>query len=258
MSSIIFFRSRYEYGSYSDLHRLIELSGYPLVFIDQLDAQTDNLYLLTVRNGELPENGYPDAKATIWHYNLEWSVYPPLAGITRTFSADKWFAANNGMDYLPIGSHADLALSPAVNGSRADTDVAMLAYMTGRREQVAYDMRLRGLRLAGNMWNPERDAMLRSTRAIVNVHQLDNVPALAAQRAALAAAYKLPFITETLADSGILDHTTILQSDYGNLADFVHMWTCRNDAHMLQEYGERLHYKLCVAGSFRAFVDAAL
>lgn len=52
MSNILFARPRHDYGSYADFYRLIELSGYPLVYFDEIDTASDNCYIMTMINGE--------------------------------------------------------------------------------------------------------------------------------------------------------------------------------------------------------------
>lgn len=52
MPEIIFARPRWDYNSYTDFYRLIELSGYPLIFFDEIDPDSSNCYVMTILNGE--------------------------------------------------------------------------------------------------------------------------------------------------------------------------------------------------------------
>jgi hypothetical protein len=258
MSDVTFVKTRHFYGSYSDVIQLAELSGFDLCYPDEIDAyDASKCYLILTRNGEFPADGWPGATATLWHYNLEWDEYPPLAGMTRTFSADKWFAEKIGADYLPMGSHRDLNADPDATMPH-EYDAALLAYLGPYRRGWLVNQLQQHLRLGPNAWNPERDTVLRKSRSMLNIHQREGVNAVAAQRFAVAAAYRLPVITETLNDSGIFDHTTILATDYANFVDFAQMWLCRNDGYMLQEWGERLYQLLCVDNTFEKCVNAAV
>lgn len=257
MSDAVFVRTRHVYDSYSDLVRLIELSGYPLVYVDELDADSDNTYILITRNGEVNADGYPNARARIIFWCLEWDRYPDLPGIAETWSSDRWFASTIDARYVPMGSHRDLNLDPDATTPH-EYDAALLAYLGPYRRGWLVNRLQQHIRIAPNGWGSERHRILMASRSMLNIHQREGVNAVAAQRFALAAAYKLPVITETLADAGIFDHTTILQSDYGNLVEFAQMWLCRNDGHMLAEWGERLYQLLCIENTFEKCVNAAL
>lgn len=257
MGDVVFVRTRHVYDSYSDLVTLIQLSSYPLVYVDEIDADSDNTYILITRNGEVNENGWPGARARIIFWCLEWDRYPDLPGIAETWSSDKWFAGTIDAKYVPLGSHRDLNADPDATMPH-EYDAALLAYLGPYRRGWLVNQLSQHVRIAPNAWNPERDTLLRKSRSMLNIHQREGINACAAQRFALAAAYKLPMITETLADAGIFDHTTILQTDYANFVDFVQMWLCRNDGRMLAEYGEQLHYLLCEKHTFRKCIEAVV
>ena len=73
MTNIIFARPRHHYDSYTDLYRLIELSGYPLIYFDEIDPVSDNLYVMTIVNGENMHGWHqPRAKIVLW--DLEWRL----------------------------------------------------------------------------------------------------------------------------------------------------------------------------------------
>lgn len=261
MSDIVFARTRHTYESYADYFRLIELSGFPLIYIDEIPQEgvKDNVYILTPANGEWQHGIQTDGK--VIHYQLEWCTHPndsPISppGTSETWSMDKWQSERIGARYVPIGSHPGLVHEPLHGRCQPDYDVALLSYMTNRRKQAAYDLNMRGLRIAPNGWGSERHHILRRTSAMLHIHQHDDVPGVAALRLALAAAYQLPVITEACADYGIFTHTHLLMSDYANLADFVQMWTRRNEARILEDYGRALHSLLCVEKTFRKVIEA--
>lgn len=256
MPDVIFARPRYEYGSYVDLYRLISLSGYPLVFFDEIDAQSDNCYILTMINGE-NMNGWPDARARIILYDLEWRLdgpYPRTPGVRDFWAADKWYAGQINAQYVPLGSHADLPPAPLQDCPK-QWDVAMMAYLPPRREKIVHDCAQLGVSVAPRGWGMERHDILQKTRIMLHVHQHDNAPTTAPQRWALTAAYRLPMISETVADTGIFGHTYALYSDYAHLAEFARLW--RHDGR-LNDYALALHELLCVQHNFRSCVEAAL
>ena len=256
MSNPVFVRTRHVYDSYSDLVTLIQLSGFSLVYVDELDADSDNTYVLVTRNGEVPEAGYPNARARLIHWNLEWDEYPPLAGITETWSSDKWFASTIGARYVPMGSHRDLNLHPDETTPH-EYDAALLAYLGPYRRGWLVNQLAQRVRLGPNGWGAERDVILRKSRSMLNIHQREGVNAVAAQRFAVAAAYRLPVITEALTDGGIFDRTTVLSAGYHELVDCASAWL-HGDARILNDFGDGLHQLLCIENTFEKCVNAAL
>ena len=154
MSSVIFARPRHEYGSYQDIYELIRLSGYPLVYFDEIDPTAkDKTYILTIVNGE-NQAGWPGATARIILYDLEWrsvSDYPRLPGVAEVWAADKWYAQLVGARYVPLGSHPFLGCNYPESAIPTDGmryDVAMLAYLSPRRQAVVGDLTRAGISLA--------------------------------------------------------------------------------------------------------------
>lgn len=258
MSDVIFLRPRHVYDSYSDVYRLVQLAGYPLLYFDEAQPDSDHTYIVLLLNGE-NQQGWPDARARFIWWDLEWRLdgpYPTIPGVSEVWASDAWYAQRVGARYVPMGSHAGLADGPAADGTRYD--FAMMSYFTYRRQWVRDRLLERGLTLAPNAWGEERHAVLSATRAMLHVHQLDNVNTVAPGRFALAAAYSLPVISERLDERGVFEYGCMLTSDYANLADFADMWLRHNEAHILADYGRALHNLLCRDHTFRKCVEAAL
>lgn len=256
MPNVIFARPRYEYDSYKDLYRLITLSGYKLIFFDEIDPQSDNVYIMTLVNGE-NNGGFPGAKARIILWDIEWRLdgeYPKLPGVSEIWASDAWYAEQIKARYVLLGSHAGLALTPP-NGNERPFDVAMLAYMTHRRQCVFDDLISRGLRVAPNGWDGDRDVILNSTKIMLHVHQNEFAHTVAPQRFALSAAYRLPLISETLWERGVFSQDFVMTADRENIPDLVNYWRFNP---RLEDYAERLHVLLCHELSFRKCVEAAL
>lgn len=260
MSDVIFARTRHTYDSYQDFWRLVELSGYATCYVDEIDPHSDNLYIFTPDNGET-RNGWPGATARIIHYQLEWCTHPndqhpPPPGVSEVWTMDTWHADRIGARYVPIGSHPGLRQS--MPAQPPVYDIALMAYLSLRRQPVVHDLQRVGLRLAPNAWGDERDRILNRSRAVLHIHQHDNVPGMAALRVALAAAYGLPYISETVSDMGIFGYSHMLLSDYGNMADFARMWLHHNEARILEDYGRSLYQFLCVERTFRSVIEGAI
>lgn len=267
MPQVYFVRPHYEYDSYFDLYRLIELSGYPLIFYEDIDRDSENFYILTMLNGEINENGWGDnPRATIALYDIEWRLkesdyaWPESdlilpKGVTRVLTGDKWYAERIGAQYVPLGSHSGLAGNATITDGQT-FDVAPLSYRTGRRNAALGQMQDKGLTIAPNAWGEERDAILKGAATVVHVHQHDRVPTVAPLRYAIAAAWHKPLISESVHDRGIFDDC-VLYAEFDALADYTELMV-RRYPELLQAKADELHSLLCVDNSFRSFIEKAL
>lgn len=256
--TIIFALPRTEYGSYADLLQLISLSEFPTCYYDEIDVSSENTYILTVRNGEL-ENGFPQHRARIVLFDMEWrrEPMPPIAGISDYWHIDRWQAELTGMKYVPIGGHAGLRLTDTP--TEKQYDVAYLAYMTWRRQVIYGELLQRGVKLTPtSAWGEERDTVLNASKIYGHIHQWDDIPAVPGLRLVVAAAYKLPFVSETCADAGAF-RDYVIEWSYGELADNLAGWVGREAKFgALQASGERLHDFLCKELTFRRSIENAL
>jgi hypothetical protein len=256
MSSVYFALARHEYGSYADLRALIALSGYATCYIDEIDPTSDNAYIIPVRNGELPEAGYPDARARLIHWCFEWDQYPPLPGIAETWYPDVWAAGQYGGRYVPIGGDARLNTMQVV-GDAPLYDAAFLAYMTGNRPEVRKAMMDKGISVSPtSAWGEERHKVLTRSKLYTTIHQFPDKPTMPVLRLVVAAAYRLPFITQAVHDVGVYKWG-IMQSDLAHFADFVALWA-NDTSPTLSNYGHSLYAHLCEDFTFRQSVECAL
>lgn len=255
MPDVIFARPRYDYGSYVDLYRLISLSGYRLIFFDEIDPQSDNCYILTMVNGE-NQAGYPDAAARIILYDLEWRLTDPpkMPGVAEVWAADKWYSEQIGARYVPLGSHVEFPDMPLQDCPK-QWDVAMMAYLPPRREKIVHDCGQMGVAVAPRGWALERHDILQKTRIMLHVHQHDGISTVAPQRWAIAAAYRMPIIAEVPTAPGIFTLTYGLYSDYAHLAEFARLWRYEQ---RLADYALALHELLCHTLTFGKSIEAAL
>jgi len=261
MSQVIFCKTRYQdhgYQSYNDFFKLVELSGYPLIYVDQIDINTDNTYIYTPSNGEMV-NGWPIGKAQIILWQMEWQLTdehntPP--GVSRVWCPDAWFAEKQGYEYVPIGSHYDL--NECQEHPRFYYDVSFLSYQTGRRQTITRQVQQQGLIVAPNsgLHGYARSSVLTESRLMMHVHQHDGIPGIAALRWALAAAHRMPLMTEQVANYGIFNYKYMMQARYGTLAEFAKQVLQPENRNMLEDYSASLHRLLCVENTFRKVVDS--
>lgn len=256
MPDPVFVRTHHNYESYADLWCLVQLSGFPTCYPEEVQPDSDQTYIVPVLNGEIGDR-YAGARARIIHYNMEWDPYPKHAGIEETWHFDAAFAAQHGYRYVPMGSHP--ALAHGTEGDSRNYDVAYLIYMLPRRQQIRHDLEMRGLWLTPTgAWGDERHTLLKHSRSYLHVHQRDDAPGIPALRMVVAAAYQLPVLMEEVTDRGMFGYSTFLSASYERLPDAVKQWLTSSNATMLDDYRWALYDLLCVEYDFRRSIEAAL
>lgn len=265
MSDVYFARTNYVYDSYADWHRLAELSGYKSCLVNEIDPESTNTYIVTPLSGEWNHGWQGTVSAQIILADIEWRLkesdyawaesdltIPP--GVSRVWAFDKWYAERIGAEYVPLGSHPGLVGEAPADGK--GWDIAPLSYRTGRRNAAFGDMERLNVTIAPNAWGDERDALLKECKAVVHVHQHENVPTVAPLRYALAAAWHKPLISERVHDRGIFEDC-VLYADYAALPDYTAVMVKRYPE-LLQAKADALHDLLCVSHSFKSYIEAAL
>lgn len=271
----IFSKTRYNYKSYSDFWKLVELSGFRTCYTDQINLEADEIYISAPCNGEHKEH-LPHRrsilkspqKATVILWQLEKPYNPDTPGQTQfkvkstldeclkffdtVWISDRWISSmDSRFVYAELGSHPEFASGPKLP---VQYDVAHLSCQTPRRDGIYSGVR-NALRLAPNAWGQERDTILRSTRAMLNVHQ-DETFVVEPLRIAVAAAYKLAYLTEASPDLHPLEPgKTCHAAPYDHLANDVTLWFAQQD---LAGMGNALYDRLCVKSDFRRGVMDAL
>lgn len=257
MGSVIFARPRWEYQSYSDFWRLVELSGYPLIFIDDIDPQSDNCYIFSTPATDW-FHGWQNPRARIINYNIEWYLdvdYSVIPGV-EIWSPDKAYAERIGAQYVPLGSHVDLNPTPSEKPEKKYDVITLWA--ASYRRYTGYDMLQRfGVQRAPDGWGEDRHRNFLQSRAMCIVHQNEDAHYVAAQRWALAAAYKLPIISECVEDKGVMADSTIW-TDLQSIGEVAASWMRPENRTKLIAKGEALHQLLCHDLTFRKSVEKAL
>jgi hypothetical protein len=256
MSDVIFARTRHEYQSYTDYWRLVELSGYKTCYVDEIDTQSDNTYIVTPDNDEV-RRGFPNAKARIIWYDLEWHDAPqaPIEGVSEVWHMDAWCASKMGARYVPMGSHVGLKDDAPVTND-AWYDVAYLGYMVGRRAAIGAEMKELGLTVSpSSAWGQERHNVLSKSLMYIHVHQLEAIQGVPALRLVVAAAYSKFVLMESVPQISALNEC-VWQTDYrfiaGTARDILKDW------YWMPDVGEKLHQYLCHDFTFRHSIEAAL
>lgn len=259
-SDVMFVRTRHEYGSYVDFWRLVELAGYTTIYVDEIPAhdRPDRTFVISPINGEWVNGLVTEARLILWQ--LEWNVdgnhvAPP--GVDEVWSSDYDHAKSIGAKYVLMGSDWRLNLAPDAPAVEKVYDVAMLAYMTYRRQLVYNELRAHGLVLAPNGWGGDRHEILRRTKVVLHVHQHDHVATVAPLRWCIAAAYGLPVLSERVpwVEQRPEDAPVGVYCPYRRVDTFVNEYL---QFPLWMDAGMYLHEQLCVDHTFRQSVEAAL
>jgi len=258
---VSFVRTRTYYQPYDDLFHLAALSDFPVIYLDEMDAaDPTQTYIFAPLNGEI--TGWPDAKARIIFQQMEWHTdhsrvaLPP--GVTECWNFDRWHAELIGAKFVPLGSHECLNPEPRAVAEKT-YDVAFMAYTdVYRRKRIKDQLEEAGLSIAPNAWGDERHKILLQSRCVLHVHQWENIPAIAALRWCIAAAYHLPIISETVRDRAPFGYSEFMTCEYDSLVEFVVMHLRDQARNWFDNYGHSLHAKLCRELTFRKSIECAL
>lgn len=216
MAEIVFVKTRWPYQSYTDFWAMVDLAGYPTCYVDEVDVEAERVYIVNPLNGEwepmlrhrLMTEGRAK-RATL----VSWTIEPPvksdyLPNLRRTVDEGLvdwiWMGYRNlaqaadrpRIRFVPVGSMEGLGSERG----ESQHDVIHLSYPTHRRRVLYDDLMRKGVPIAPNGWGRDRDAALRTSRFLLNVHKDDGFQAYEPLRFAVAAAYGLPIISESCAD----------------------------------------------------------
>jgi hypothetical protein len=272
--TITFVRSTHKYDSYTDFWRLVELSGFPTIYENELDIGAEGVFIVAPMNGNYQEHMVGDienwkktGEATggqIAHRRLSglprlahiivWNLERPSgSGSTGEYAnagfkwmtsriadeiwvSDPALADETMLRYVPLGSDYGLG-EPS---DEKQYDFVHMSLPNPRRIQIY--KHFGETQIGPNCWPPQRDEVLKASRFALNVHQ-DNYPFCEPLRIALFAAYGLPIISETLR-SGYPYGGDIHQLAYHDLVDGLKQ-SLKDDYGKWRDMGIRLRDKLC-------------
>lgn len=258
MTDVIFVRTRYDYPPYRDFYRLVTLSGYPLIYVDEIPREgvRDKVFIVTPLNGEWKHGIETDGRVIFWQLEWESEPEPCPPGIAEKWTSDAWHAQRISARFVPLGSHPSFNLNPDETRPKR-YDVIYLQAPSYRRYGVWGAIKERGLSVAEDGWGYKRHERLLQSRCMVHVHQHPDTPTIAPLRWCIAAAYRLPIISESVNCREPFGYSHFMTSDYDYLAQFVAMHV-KDEYSNLEDYGIALHQFLCVEQTFRKAVESAL
>lgn len=283
----VFARTRHTYDSYSDMWQLVKLAEFPTCFVDEIDLRQPVTYITSPFTGETrghlanQRGAVKDPVARVVWWNLERpdtekgmpedamreaaqrQTDELLALVDAIWVSDRYYASlDPRYQFVILGSDARLAGHEPIEPKHPTSyDVIHLSYITYRRKFIYDALRRSGITIAPNGWGNERDRALRASRCMLNVHQTPS-PVGEPLRFALAAAYKLALMTETLAaPDPLVPSYDCAMAPAEDIAQNTMEWVrseAENHAAVSDRLGERLHETLCVKHPFAQEVRAAV
>lgn len=261
MNDIIFVRTRHHYVPYDDFFKLADLSGFRVIFVDEM-LQFDKvgvIFIISPVNGEwnTTPRGYYQGRVIL--YQLEWNwdgEHNTPACVDEVWNCDPSHAARNGFKYVLMGSHDGLNEVGQLFPADKMYDVSQLSYQTDRRQVMTQLLLKEGLTLAPSeqLWGNKRSAVLMSSRIMLHVHQREDTKGIAPLRWCLAAAHRLPIVSEWIDDRGRFGYTHMLMAEYKWLPNYTAA-IMTNNFRNLQDYGDSLHNLLCRDNTFQRTVE---
>lgn len=228
---ILFARTRHNYESYFDFWQLVNLAGFPTVWVDEVDLSQRNVYITTMQNDEWPamverQRGRRYAHLILWNlerpigwagsvgkYNDRSHSMLEKRWFDEIWVSDKRLAEETDLRFVVLGSHPRLGIP----GELSDKlyDFCHMSYPTNRR--VSVYKHFDPTRIGQNGWGEERDRVLKASKFALNVHQ-DDHPFQEPLRFALFAAYGLPILSESIYDSYPWSDEFMIYDHYSCLA----------------------------------------
>ncbi len=288
LAEIIFAKPVYHYDSYRDFWQLVELSGFPIIWVNEIDITKDQIIITAPMNGDYKEHFVgnlahyeetgeitggqlklqKDSGLPRLSHMIVWNLERPSGSgsvpeyakdskswIDNRFADEVWvsdpaLADETMLRYVILGSDYGLGELPT---EHKQYDFTHMSVPNPRRVQIY--KHFGSSQIGQNCWPPKRDEVLKLSRFALNVHQ-DNFPFCEPLRMALFAAYGLPIVSERL-KSGFPYGSDIMQVSYHNLVEKLKE-VLGSDYEQWQEMGMRLRQKMCEDLQFGKVVRQAV
>lgn len=205
---VIFGRTRYEYGTYADFWRLVELSGFRWSYLDDIDWQKRQTVIATPKNGEWQAIPRKRRAKLIWYMTERCRAdYGPddmsneanLYAADEIWMADAAMARKYGAQYVMMGGCENFG---HIRCDHSQYDIITLMYWSGRRQVLQHSLkRFSNGDAEHGTWGQAREDRINASRLMVSAHQ-DDAPWIEPFRFMLAGVYGKPILTESLADGG--------------------------------------------------------
>lgn len=269
MTDITFCRPVHQYASYFDFWRLVELSGFPIISMSDLDVSQEGVFITAPMNGDYRAAIDAQKDKPRYAHLILWNIERPSGSagsvgnyakanreliyqryVDEVWCSDRRLADETQLRFVVLGSDAGLG-SP---GDEKQYAFCHMSYEVPRRGNIY--KHFRDDQIGPNSWPPERDEVLRASRFALNVHQ-DIHPFQEPLRLALFAAYGLPIISETIFDMYPWSDDTMITVGYDNLVSRLRQ-ALTEDYDGYREMGLRARERMTTEWQFGKLVREAV
>lgn len=269
---IVFVKTRYQYDSYVDFWKLVELSGFDTCYVDEVDIRKPRVFIVSPMNGEWDPHIHNQTGMRHNAHLIHWCLERPsgAGGIynyaksnrariyDRTLDdvwvSDRALATETMFRFVVLGSHYGLG----EQGGAKPYDFCHMSYVTSRRARVYDEFAMD--RIGPNCWpwdtNPSRDYVLKASRFALNIHQ-DQYPFQEPLRLALFAAYGLPVLTEEIKDAYPWSEQYCVFNSYDGIAGKLRQML-NNNYDRWRDMGLQARFRMCEEFNFKKMVLAAV
>jgi len=268
-NEIVFARTRYTYDSYTDFWKLVELSEFPVVYVDEIDTTIPRVsYIASPFNGEffgIDGARAPGTKIYLWNLerpggsgSLEEYKRSNLEHIKNGYIddvivSDSSLAQLTKFHYVALGSHEGL-------GTPWNTKLFGFIHLMcySNRRGFLFDTPSKpkdsfaGCGIAPNGWGEERHYNLQRSWYMLNVHQ-DEHQYLEPLRFALAAAYGLPILSENLTAKPFPYNDGVIQFPLDQIGPA--MMSAMRGRHQLSQMGNTMRDFVLKHQTFRQCIE---
>lgn len=289
MDEIYFVRTRHLYESYRDFWRLVELSDFPTIYVDEVDISEPGVYIVCPMNGEWRDhiNNQHKERRPVQAHLILWNLERPSGSagsvgeygqqgrylmyglwpngkqvredgersygrfIDEVWVSDRRLGEETQLRFVTLGSHYGLGEPSTIK----EYDFVHMSYETGRRTGI-YSHFDRD-KIGPNCWPPERHEVLKSSRFALNVHQ-DHHPFQEPLRFALFAAYGLPIISESIYDAYPWSEEYMIFNSYDGMVGKMRQVIEDPDYEKFEAMGMRARDRMCNEFNFRRMVEQAV
>lgn len=293
MSDIVFARTNWVYESYADFWSLVQLAGFPVIPVSEVDISKEVVYITSPMNRDwrLHINNEHQKRKPLNAHLILWNLERPSGSagsvgeyarqcrylqyglwengqtvnengdesygrfIDEIWVSDRQLAeeTHHATRFVVLGSHEGLGSV----GDNKTYDFCHMSYEVPRRQTIYYSKYFAGIKIGPNCWPPERDEVLRQSRFALNVHQ-DQHPFQEPLRFALFAAYGLPIASENIFDAYPWTHDdTMIITGYDGLVGKLNQML-NEDYGRWREMGLRAREMMCFQFEFGKIVRQAV
>lgn len=239
---VVFLESPHRYESYADFWSLVDLSGFRRIPIASAKLSDGTTYVCPTLDVEFMKlaarfpRGSRGGRLVFWCLERPDAHVPtgmdPLDVFRRGNDqllemADEVWVSDRGLNgsdprtrFAVMGGHA--GLWPGADLPRRPNDVVHIGQATPRRREILD--RLRGLKVsvAEGAWGLQRAFWMSSSKILISIDRMEELHVSAPIRWAVAAAHRIPIVSERIPDPyPLVEGRSVLMDEYDGLPDRV-------------------------------------